>query len=403
MSPAEGASQVKKKYEICQKKFLIGQKFLTQGEITVGIRLVRQAYRIAVEYSFMALASELSGLLYHHHIYYQRNTTKANQYAEEAENYLRDYLAEKKAEYCLYSAILNTNRATQATTIKTALQDLQSYRGNSIRYMVFKSTLGIMLGFHTGDHHQVIQNCQRALQFFKGKNGVYQSHYQLFWSKQGVAQMVLGKYSEATNSFKNAKKYAIPKSFNDYLARYYQTLNALRSGDYPLAYILYRQNRRCRYPVIRLQFAIIEAYLCFLSTSGYLALEGKFRLGKYLNETFQAQADKQGDNINIIIAELLVLLTRNRGKFIDRIEAIQHYSYRHLKDQDTRRAKWFIKILCLLPGVNFHPIALERRAKVYLDKLTQHPLRMGENFAIEIIPFEHLLQMILQKLKQRVA
>ena len=136
---------------------------------------------------------------------------------------------------------------------------------------------------------------------------------------------------------------------------------------------------------------------------GYLQLDHTFRLGKYLNDTFKAQADKQGDNISILIAELLVLLCRDRGKFIDRVEAVQHYSYRYLKDKDTQRAKWFIKILCLLPSVDFHPVALNRRAKRYIDLLDKHPIHLGGNFAVEIIPFGSLLGMIMRQLERRVA
>ena len=136
---------------------------------------------------------------------------------------------------------------------------------------------------------------------------------------------------------------------------------------------------------------------------GYLQLEGRFRLGKYLNETFKAQADKQGSNISILIAELLVYLARNRGKFIDRVEAINNYSYRHLKGSDTRRAKRFIKILCTIPRANFNPIALRRIAQRQIQYLQEHPIWMGENFAIEIIPFDKLLDMVLNQLQRKVA
>ena len=37
------------------------------------------------------------------------------------------------------------------------------------------------------------------------------------------------------------------------------------------------------------------------------------------------------------------------------------------------------------------------------DLLENHPIHLGDNFAIEIIPFGALLNMILEKLKQKVA
>ena len=240
-------------------------------------------------------------------------------------------------------------------------------------------------------------------EYLKDKKGAYLSHNWSFHKNLGIALLLLENFRVAAKSFERAAQYTSAKSFNYHLLGFYQTLNALHAADYPTAYELYRQNRRCRFPTLRLQFAIIEAYLCFLSHTGHLHIDRIFRLGKYLNETIKAQADKQGDNLNVIIAELLILLARDRGKFIDRIEAVQHYSYRYLRGGGTRRGYWIIKILCLLPKVNFHPAALERRAKSYIEKLTTHPIASGENFAIEIIPFDRLLQIILQQLQQRVA
>jgi len=85
------------------------------------------------------------------------------------------------------------------------------------------------------------------------------------------------------------------------------------------------------------------------------------------------------------------------------VEAVKSYSYRHLKDKDTQRAKWFIRLLCTLPRANFHPIALKRLAKKQVDNLNNYPMRMGVNFAVEIIPFGQLLEMIMTELKQKVA
>ena len=169
------------------------------------------------------------------------------------------------------------------------------------------------------------------------------------------------------------------------------------------AYDLYLQNRKCRFEVVRQQFAMIEAYLYFLSHQGYLPLQRTFRLGKYLNDTFKAQQDKQGSNISILIAELLVLLVRNRGAFIDRVEAINHYTYRHLKTPDTRRAKRFLKILCLLPRAHFNATALQRIAQKQIQYLHNHPLWMGESITTETIPYTHLLSLIFSHLQRQVA
>jgi len=56
VSNTRGGSTTKKKFDQCQKKFLLAQKFITQGERSEGIRLVKQAYQLATEYDFTHLA-----------------------------------------------------------------------------------------------------------------------------------------------------------------------------------------------------------------------------------------------------------------------------------------------------------------------------------------------------------
>ncbi|MEM9822720.1 MAG: hypothetical protein AAF985_16680 [Bacteroidota bacterium] len=123
---------------------------------------------------------------------------------------------------------------------------------------------------------------------------------------------------------------------------------------------------------------------------------------KYFNDTLKNEADYQGDNVTILIAELLMYLAKDRGRFIDRVESVQNYIYRYLRGKDTQRAKWFIRILCTLPRANFNPIALRRLAHKQIENLRISP-NSGQNFSIEIIPFGNLLDMIIVHLNKKVA
>jgi len=403
ISASGGGSQVKKKYDICQKNFTLGQKFLNKGERIEGLRLIKKAYHIAIEFDFVYLAYELSSILQHDHLYYHRNGKLADFYGEQVDRYLRDYTAEKKAEYYFFRIIQPKSKSINIKQIEHAVVEIEQNKGKSAKYLFYNAAIKIMQSLYIGDYKQLIQYTTATLQILGGRKGAYSSYYYFLLMNQGLAQLAIARYTNANISFHEATQFTPPKSINDYLLRYYKTLNALHADDYQLAYELYQQNKKCRFELIKQQFAIIEAYLYFLSYTGHFQLNRPFRLGKYLNETFKAQTDKQGDNINILIAELLVYLARDRGKFIDRIESIEDYSYRHLRGKDTQRAKWFIKILCMMPKVNFHPVALKRKAKRYFDLLESHPVRMGEGFAVEIIPYTDLLNMIVERLLKKVA
>lgn len=403
VSAAQETNLVKKKLDLCRKNFAIGQKFLGKNERKEGLRLIKQAYGIAVKYNFVHLACELSTTLYHNHVYYKEKPHRIDFYAAKVEQHLEDYLAEKKVEHQFYKIIGRMKLMTKNIPFKEVLADINKWSGKSLKCKAYHSMVEVLYGFEIKDYKLILRSCNQALNFFEGKNGVYSSHYHFFFTNKGIAQMATANYEGADESFINADKFAPAKSVNQYLSQLYRTINALHSGNYQMAYDLYRQNKNCKFKEIRQQFTLIEAYLCFLAHMGYLQLDKKFRIGKYLNETLKEQADKQGNNIIIIIAELLVYLARNRGKFIDRVESISNYSYRHLKGKDTMRAKRFIRILCTLPRANFNSIALQRKAQKHIQYLKEHPICMGENVAIEIIPFGVLLDMILVQLERKVA
>jgi len=403
ISAQKGGSMVKKNFDKMSKYFLMGQKILSSGERMEGLRLIKQAYKIAATFDFVYQACELSSILYHDHVYYHRDEKRANFYAKQVNAYLNDYTAEKNAEHHFYQVLLKMSRAANPAPVQEAIRQVELMPGRSIKYHIYTATLHILYGFHHGDYPLIIRRCSEALKKFEGKKGVYASHYYVLYKTTGIAHMALGQYDAAKNSLEKSAQHAPQKSLNDYIIRFYQTLNALHSGDYQTAYDLFRQNKRCRFKPIRRQFAIIEAYLYVLARTGHLKLNKRFRLGKYLNDTFAAQRDKKGDHINILIAELLVHLVRDRDAFIDRILAIKHYSYRHLNTPDTRRAKAFLKILCTLPRANFHPKALDRLAKKSIDILSTNTFRLGDNFAVEIIPFSHLLSIITEQLNRKVA
>ncbi|MEM1323658.1 MAG: hypothetical protein AAGG75_25580 [Bacteroidota bacterium] len=406
ISNTKGGSLVKKKYDECQKKITVGQKILTSGGRKEGMRLIKQAYLIATEYDFSHLACELASILHYHHTYYHRNKRMVGLYAQKVRKHLKDYTAEKEAESYFYQIVVEqTHSSIPLDFLREAVQNLNDQKGDSIKYKFFQASINVLYHLCSGKYKDIILVCEKVLNFFEHRKGVYPAYYLFFLKNRGTAQTATRDFAKASESYQAAEQYTTNSPYNTYMIRFYRILNELHAGNYQAAYDRYQKSKRCKFEDIRQHFVIIEAYLCFLASMGYLQLNKIFRIGKYLNDTFKAQEDKQGSNINILIAELLVYLARDRGKFIDRIEAVQHYSYRHLKSPDTQRAKWFIKILCLLahPKVNFHPVALQRKAKRYIELLKSHPVRMGEGFAVEIIPFDKLVEMISLQLKKKVA
>jgi tetratricopeptide (TPR) repeat protein len=123
----------------------------------------------------------------------------------------------------------------------------------------------------------------------------------------------------------------------------------------------------------------------------------KFKLNKFLNEVEFFSKDKRGTNISILIVELMHFLIRKEyDKLHSRLDALNQYTYRYLRNDHTLRSNCFIKMLLKLPEAEYHPLRTERYVKKYEKKLRENPFKISlKSIDVEIIPYEHLWEIIL--------
>ena len=117
---------------------------------------------------------------------------------------------------------------------------------------------------------------------------------------------------------------------------------------------------------------INEAFIHYFISIGKINLNDfpeeatikKFRLAKFLNELPTFSKDKRGNNIPILIVQLMYMLNRSQyGAVIDRVDALNMYCSRYLKKDETFRSNCFIKMLLELPAANFHQQAVLRKVE----------------------------------------
>ena len=109
-------------------------------------------------------------------------------------------------------------------------------------------------------------------------------------------------------------------------------------------------------------------------------------------------------NIPILIIQILFLLAQKRyDTVINRMEAIDRYCSRYLKQDKNYRCNLFIRLLLQIPKAHFHPKTVLSRADRYLTLLRQHPLQLSpQGHDIEIVPFEDLWEMVLEGLGKKM-
>ena len=105
-------------------------------------------------------------------------------------------------------------------------------------------------------------------------------------------------------------------------------------------------------------------------------------------------------NINILILQILFLLQKvQKGKIVDRIDALKVYTQRYLKKDETFRSNCFIEMLITLPACGFNSIGINRKAQPFWDKLQSVPIEKAQqDFDVEVVPYEELWTVTMKDL-----
>lgn len=152
------------------------------------------------------------------------------------------------------------------------------------------------------------------------------------------------------------------------------------------------------------RWRVNEAMIYYLIRTGRLqhpeGVEFKFRTKKFINEFSGSIHDKSGNNIILItLLIMFLLLDKDYSSIIDKVDALKAYTHRHLRRDETYRTNCFIKMIMQLDKGDFHPVAVQRKAEPYYQKLLAVPLsKAKQDYDLEIIPFETLWSFILESL-----
>ncbi|MEL6637378.1 MAG: hypothetical protein AAFW73_05720 [Bacteroidota bacterium] len=256
------------------------------------------------------------------------------------------------------------------------------------------------------DYDNIIRYVTQAFAQFPKDHPRYNATRFYYYQMKLPAMIALGQLTEAKVIAKESCKMMRTGGFNWHLALIRRTLVCLKSREYQEAYDLYKEQNRygCDYPQFAEYWKIIWGYLFFLIKMGRIEeySEERFQLGKFLNEVPIYTRDKAGNNINILIIQILIRMQREQyGQIIDRIDALETYARTYTRNPETVRANIFIKMIIKMSAASFHRSGTERKTQKLLEKLQNTSLKIGQNLSIEIIPYEVLWEEILSMLENK--
>jgi len=411
-------TDIQQAFFTCNKNWMAARTLLSRGATNSAIKLSESTIRIALKFEFTELIIYLSKQLMWHYSLMHPNDIKYNHYNNVLNNTLIDLDAETKAEQH-YSEILKAFSKSQASIKEDIQEKVIEYSDDlkarfpkviSFRFIRISNLLHIIRYQVNGDFDNAIVTCHQAISIIENKPYNSKGAILGFNIRLLSCYIQVKRYDEAKVLADHYSKSLTAGSYNWYIIQFYFFLSCIHSQDYNQASsVLVSSISHSKFVHLysnqKQLWFVNQAFVHFLTKIGKInspkvKSNKNFRLYKFLNDIPIYSKDKRGTNISILIIHVLLLLQQRKFlKIIDRVDALNQYCHRYLRRDDTFRANCFIKMLLQMAKADFNRIRTERYAEKYKVKLLTMPLNIAaHSIEVEIIPYEHLWEMVLNLL-----
>ncbi len=392
---------------------------LGKNAYVIGTDLCRKVLKTAIEFEFIDLAVDVLRILRLYYATREGHIKKFETYNQQFHYYDAALREENRAEEYYSELVLRyvNSRAHAGETAEKARQMLEELAPVLERYPTYRMQLCVMLikiQLYTSlnDFQKTIEICETFLKIFFAKP--YDAHVpiQICYYQELICFTQMRDYSAGKIVAEKCLQYLQEGSFNWFKYQELYFILSMHTRNYQDAYRVLTttmEHKRFKFlpPSIEEIWKIYEAYMFYLIALGLVqpspddAHFAKFRIGKFINETPIFSQDRRGMNIPILVIQILyMILERQYDQAVDRIEAIEKYCSRYLRQDETFRSNTFIKMLLTIPENHFNKVAVVRKAEKYLQKMKQFPQNMmGQSFEIEVIPFEDMWEIALNTLE----
>ncbi len=407
-----------KAFYTCWKEFAIAQTLNAKGATLNANALLEKILKQGIRYEFVELILNTCRSLRINYGTGRFDKKKYYHYNELFNKYLKIYQADTLAEEYYATMLvefywakkrdiadLRLKAQPYLDELSCLVEQYSSYRLN-LCYRLIK----LMVAESRDDLDLSAEICREAMDFFQSEvkypataQGVFMRYLSLiYWQqrKYEAVEELLERALEVTSEgnagwFSNYALLMLLCLHSKKYGRAWEVLNFVM--EHP-------QFKGLSEP-LKERWRIFQAYLFYLVGIG--KIEGvemkKFKLNKFLNEVPTFSLDKKSRNIPILIIQILFLiLYKKYNDAIDRLEAINQYCNRHLKNDDAFRSNCFIKMLLKIIEADFHRAGAERKASRLRAKLENKPLEVATQvYDTEIIPYEDLWDMALLSLENK--
>jgi hypothetical protein len=410
-----------KAYYECYKdwaaaKILTG-KHARLSAVNLSLKILKQAKK----YEFSELVIDIARFLRLHYGTREGNLKKYEQYNDLFAEYEQIWQKENLAEHLYVELVTRyvNSKATQGEIHEKAKDYfdqlaplLEEYR--TYRFQFCTSLIRNLIYVSVNDYENTVRVCQEAIQLFQAKDYEASVPMQIFLHQQLISYTQLKQFDDGKQVAETCISLLEEGSFNWFKHQELYFTLSMHTKQYQQAYHIFSEavnHRRFQFlhPHLQEMWKIYEGFLHYLVAVERIEAESKdkrfakFRPGKFFNETPIFSKDKRGMNIPILVIQILFMIRKKQyDKAINRIEAIEKYCSRYLRDDDTFRSNCFIKMLLQIPISGFHKAGVARRSDKYYNRLKSKTIDIANQASeIEIIPYEDLWEFALDSLSNK--
>ena len=409
--PTVGRSDLQKGVFAAYQKFSTGKILIGMAAKTEGVKLLKESYRLALKFKLTELCLSISRALALHYALYNRRPRLSQKYASASEDYLKIFSAETIAQQ-VYSEIIMMLAVNSSYTPKVlsklaiAAARLKTFEDlDSLEIHYYSSSVRINNCIAHCNYLRAVSIADSELNYFSNLPVNISVKFNILL-KKGICLIAAGQHNAASFTLHHAAEIITQRSYNHNLALIFRTVQFIHAAKYPDAWKHYQDGaNNCRWTILKEQWQVLHAFLYILSNAEHIDTgTRRFSVGKFLNELPLSSQDKTGQNVNIIVAQLVILLQKRRiDEFIDRAEAAKAYSYKHLKGSGMERARLFLRMIAEIPKQNFQRRLVDRAVASKLKRLEAAAISIGYHMELEIMPFTDLWQIIRNKSLKQVG
>lgn len=397
----------------CNRNYFCAKILLTHGARTSAISMAKSTLSLARQFDLNEIVLLCSRMLRHHYAMMGLKY-EYGQFDQLANDSLKLVKSENRAEQMYESLLSQVARskaykpelATMAKEYFNQSKELSKYQ-QSFHLHLLHYRIGLL-------YYQVIRNYRFTLNLCNRLQVFLKKHHRFrLASREGeiallkmVCCLHLNDYKNGKQNAEEALKFYVQGSNNWFVVMENYFLLAMHVGKYKQAGEIFEwATRHQRFQYLSAEkseeWKIFEAYLNYV-LPGKLK-EKEFKILKFINEVPIYSRDKEGLYPAILISQLLYMIDRGDEDRIEKnIESLRIFSSRYLSGKKSVRTSIFIKMLRQLVNCHYKPEKVKAKALPYLKKLTVADNRQSvENETMEIIPYENIWNIILNRLQSK--